>query len=362
MLDKIFKILGFLFLAFGVCGICYFGKKMLFGSGEPFAIYPEIIDIGEQCSGSVAVAKATIYNNGTASLNISNVSSSCGCLSIDYNNNGIYEKITKKSIPPKGTLEMRFRVSVAGKPGFEQVIFAGFLTNENKMPFKKIQLTIPKITGGIWPEPLHLIFDEIATGKIIQKTIFVYNNNIKGRKIYAVKSSNSEILGVEIKELDKDKAYKNHEFAGELIGIISVKINANRPQRICEFIEVFLNDLPDKPEKIEVFGHVGSCLKTDQDVLVLNINNKGDVLPFDPITISYKNIKIQSAKVKSKPGGLYVDLIDDRKKSIFLLCKIILDKNFFDLNSDLLFDIVVTVTDNEGFDHLLEIPVVIRRY
>jgi len=128
------------------------------------SVEPAVLDLGVVAREGTATGEIKVANKGKATLEISQVSTSCGCTkaTIDDPN--------KKSVPPGGATVVAVSVDPKRIPGFESTKTVTITSNDPQSPRTNVQV-VAKIDPEFQLEPTELVLGEIPKGTPVEKTI-----------------------------------------------------------------------------------------------------------------------------------------------------------------------------------------------
>jgi len=233
-------------------------------------------DLGIISPGEEKSVEFTLVNKGGATLNISNVSTSCGCTSAEA-------VPTALAAGQTGLLKVFFRAPEQMDPISHSVVFS---TNDPSQERARVGIKAkPVWLADTKPGTIHLSVTE--KGKLVESDLEIYSPRDLTFSIRAVRSSSDEVTVEKIRSDAARQFYK-------------VRVNPNTVGNLKEMIEL-VTDLPgDYTLRVPVTAQVISKSAISPSRLLLGQQRKKAEISRQVQIPHDKNMRIESAHFESK--------------------------------------------------------------
>ncbi len=360
MTNYIGSLLPSLLVLFGMAGTTFFGLGVFRTNGRPIASFAQSVNLGDCEFGKIVTARMKISNSGQAELRVFGFSTSCSCAAIQIAVDGELRKIGELFLQPGEEVEVLAQISVGARPGTAQTIYIGFSTNDPSKSNNVIEIVIPCVKGGIWPDPLALTLGEIPTGAPLTKDIKIYDNGILKQKVNKIRSSQPSIFKAEFKDSSQLPKEPPHPTAGNFLGLVTVTVFSESPCVISGYVEVILEPQTTTADRIPITGEVTSVIYSRPESLTFPRFISGAEIYDGYINLFSSEESIADVSCPHSSGFLIsVEKIDGNKGS----CKVKISRNQ-DLSKKSAASSKSTVRlkilCSSGSTHTLDIPILMR--
>jgi hypothetical protein len=254
------------------CG-SYAARRQGRNWNRPQIQVPRAVDLGAVERGTWIVAPLVIKNSGGKALEITNVSTSCGCMALGPATEGQEQSLKQTTVAPGATLELAIRTSVRGELGAQFVNFVQFDTNDPDHPRVRIEVTAA-VLGGATPVPAKLALVGIPRDGILRRKIEVRDLRSPHRALRQVTTDHPEIVELSWAGENKPADATNPEL-GTLIGVVDLAIHApKQPGPFTASVQVYLDDSSSEM-LIPIDGSVAAAVTLTPPIVVLPQRRRG---------------------------------------------------------------------------------------
>lgn len=222
----------------------------------PALISPAILDLGYRERGEIVLARFPVGNHGGRPLVLEKFQTSCSCAGVEREENGKLVGVRTVEVPPGQSVELAVRMSVAAPYGQSQMVRVYFRTNDPTLPGHTVDFRIPLVRGGVLCLPTAAILGDIPTGVPTTRTIELYDANVQGREVGAVRSRHPDRFEARFVPLAPGEVRPVHPTAGVLIGRLEVTARTDRTGTLDGDVEITVAGEDRAPDVLPVMGEV----------------------------------------------------------------------------------------------------------
>jgi hypothetical protein len=254
-------------VSYAVGAVDWHRQWAILASGDPVIDCPETIRLAEQEVGQIAVARFILANRGRAGLRIDDVRTNCSCSGLEQETDGEFTRVDSLRLKPGERKELAIRISVRGQVATAVRNAVTFTTNDPTQPTARIEVIIPKITGGILAAPSSLVFAAVPVGGQARQTFEVRDTAACPRRIAGVRSTQPERFDVRF--LAPAAGAEAEKTAGKLLGRVEVVLHTREPGPVDGAVLVQLDDPARPPDTVPVTGRVAALVEALPPSVVL---------------------------------------------------------------------------------------------
>jgi hypothetical protein len=248
-------------LSYAVGAVDFRRQWAILAGADPVLECPKTIQLPEQEIGQTAVARLRLSNRGRADLLIDEVRTNCSCSGLEREADGESARVESLQIKPQEQVELAMRVSARGPIGSSLRNVVTFRTNDPTRPTARIEVVVPRITGGITTVPASVVFANVAVGGSARQTFEVRDTAVRPRKLLRVSSSQPERFGVRLLGPDSGGKKNEQTEGGELLGHVEVLVDAREPGPRDGAVTIELDDPSRPPDSVPVTGRVAPLVE-----------------------------------------------------------------------------------------------------
>lgn len=259
----------------------------------------------ESESGVVSTVDIPIHNKGNAPLKISNISTSCCCISVAFNDQILDSSKGEFSIQPSTSAKITVKFRVEGSFGSRTILSLKFQSDDPLNLNCETLIVVPFVNKGVVFAPSKLRLPALKIGEIAEETINVFETKKTSRTFKEIKTNNS-FLDVQFVHKDNiSQAPKVPQASGEelfFLGQIKIKIYGKQMGDFHNDICFYLKERPNQPNSLNVSWSVSKLIEVTPSTLLLKEPGNGSsrtnksVLCFSPFNESFFIKSITSPK------------------------------------------------------------------
>lgn len=276
-------------------------------SGTPSLECPRSLNIGEKKRGDIAIGYFKITNAGKDVLHLDQFQTSCSCAGVEQEIEGKRFRIKALSLAPGQETQLLVRMGVGVRPGQSQRVQVAFASNDPKHPQWRMEVFVPRVTGGFFPDPTAVVFGTLSPGEKYNRIIDLYDNGTADRKIEKIYNPHPERFTATILNLPETDKQRVHPTAGKLFARIQIAPHTERPGRFDDELQVSLSN-EDCIERIPVLGEVVGAAECRPATLVLPRRVGNDFVRSGPILVYSRQEKPIEIAVDFAPPDIIADL------------------------------------------------------
>lgn len=277
--------------------------------------YPATVDLGPREFGQIAEGRFRVANHGGSDLLLTRFSTSCSCAGVEIEEGGVSRQAVELRVLPGHHVDLSVRISVGTTPGLSQDVAVGFMTNAPDHPQAVVRLSIPRVTGGVYAEPVAVVFGELAVGRPAARMVRLYSNGAADRRVREVRSRHPDRFAVRLVPLPELHDSAPHETAGQLVAVIEVVQRTDRPGKVDGTLEVHLADETRPPDTLAVLGEVVPEVVARPAGLVLPRHAGGQPVLSGQVALTSRDGVEMAISVEAVPDGLIATVRKDPDNS-----------------------------------------------
>lgn len=271
--------------------------------GTPTLECPRTFDLGEQKRGVIAIGRFMIKNSGKDILQLNDFRTSCSCAGVEEEIDGKLFRIKSLALSPGRETHLFVRVSIGMRAGESQHVLVSFATNDPNNPRWDMEVQVPRVTGGCFPDPSAIAFGNLTPGQKQSRLIDLYDNCTPGLKVHKVYSTHPERFTATLLSLSEKDRQQVHPTAGKLFARIQVTPSTGRPGRLDGELHLTLSN-ETYLEKIPVIGEVVSVAECRPSTLVLPRRVGNRLVRYGQVLILNRNEKPIEVAVDAVPPDI----------------------------------------------------------
>lgn len=275
--------------------------------GSPKLECPRSFDLGEQKRGVIAIGRFMIINSGKDILRLNDFRTSCSCAGVEEEIDGKLFRIKSLALSPGQEAQLFVRVSIGMRAGESQRVLVSFATNDPKNPRWDMEVQVPRVTGGCFPDPSAVAFGNLFPGQKESRLIDLYDNCTPGFKVDKVYSTRPERFTVTLLPLSEKDKQRRHPTAGKLFARIQVTPSTGRPGRLDGELHLTLSN-ETYPEKIPVIGEVVGVAECRPATLVLPRRVGNRSVRYGEVLILSRNEKPIEVAIEAVPPDIVAEV------------------------------------------------------
>ncbi len=309
---------------------------------RPIISYPREIVSQESESGEISLVDVIVKNNGNDNLEVDNISTSCGCMSVAVNDVVLESPKSHFDIAASERLKITLKFRVEGNFGISRVLYLRFQTNDPLNLNCETTILVPFVNKGVVFVPPKISMPTMRPGESKERIVNVYETKNPSRTFSHAEASNTSLKiqftpKEQVKKLP-DAPDEFHYFLGQL-RITAVGSNIGNS---TDRVRFFLSERLEKPSALEVDWKVSKDIEVAPESLVFRKSQQSvstadkSVLCFSPFGESFVINSITC------PSWLSVDFNSLAKsKSHKLVFKVKDIKHFREVKNPSSFDIAI---------------------
>jgi hypothetical protein len=273
-------------------------------AGHPVLKCPAVLNLGEREFGEVAVGRFQVTNRGAGELLLDRFRTSCSCAGVEVEQDGEFRRVESVRLGSREQKELAVRIAVGARPGTHQLVIVGFATNDPARPEAVVEVFIPRVKGGAYPQPTAVMFGEIPVGSEPRQVVRLYDNGVASRRVGRVRSSQPDRFEVRLLEPTGLEAEETHETAGRLMALLEVTPCTEHPGRLDGTVEVELAGEKRPADSIPVLGEVVLPVVCRPSCLVLPRTVSGRQEFTGQVAIASRDGRAVAVAIEESPSGL----------------------------------------------------------
>jgi hypothetical protein len=260
--------------------------------------------LGEQQIGDQVVARYTIANRGQGELVIDQIRSNCSCTGMEQEVGGQILRLKSLKLAGGEAADVMMRIAVRGVPnGAPMRNIVQFETNDPNRPLAQVEVTIPKVTGGIEIEPSRIAFGTVPVNREIRYVLSLRSFASPAHIVKQVTTTDRQRVNVRFLPPEDQVSEDGPQKEGTIVGRIEVIVNTARPGRVDGAIQVHLSVERRNPEAVPITGRVAALVESIPPSLVLpRVSQTGPVWSGNCLCRNYENKPVILSLESASPG------------------------------------------------------------
>lgn len=254
--------------------------------GVPILECPRSLNLGEHKRGDIAIGSFQIKNVGKEILWLSDFQTSCSCAGVEQEIDGTRYRIKSLTLAPGQEARLFVRLGVGVRPGESQQVQVVFATNDPAHPQWLMEVIIPHVTGGCYPDPSAVVFGPLSPGEKKTQLVDLYDNGTSGRRIEKMYIDHPDYFTAVLLPLTEKEKQCVHPTAGKLFARVQITPCTERIGRFDGEVQITMAN-ETHIERIPVLGEIVGTADCRPAALVLprRVENRsvrtGQVLIFN---------------------------------------------------------------------------------
>ncbi len=275
---------------------------------QPVFVCPQTIDLGSRERGDTAVARFTIRNTGSRELVVDQFSTSCSCAGVEREVDGKPVRVESVHVPPRATAELFVRMTVGAPIGGSQWVQVFCRTNDPARPIGQLDISVPLVTGGIYPSPSAVVFGSVPVGTPGLRIVELYDADSLGRRVARARSLQPERFAVRVLPPAPGDGAAGSIDGRTLIARLEVTARTEQPGPLDGEVEVEVTGEGSRPCRLPVTGEVTSEVQCLPRAIVLPRRVGGQVVFSNELLVRSRTEVPLEVRVVATPAWLRVDV------------------------------------------------------
>ena len=229
----------------------------------------------ESESGVVSTVHIPINNNGNIPLKIGNISTSCGCMSVAFNDKILDSSKCEFSIQPSTSAKITVKFRIEGTFGIKTILSLKFQSNDPLNLNCETLIIVPFVNKGVVFAPSKLHLPALKIGEIAEKTINVFETKKPLRTFQEIKTSHPFLNAQFIHKDNIPQSPPSPDETLFFLGQIKVKIYGNQLGDFHNDIYFHLKERPNQPNSLNVSWSVSKLIEVAPSTLLIKEPENG---------------------------------------------------------------------------------------
>lgn len=250
------------------------GHRDLPSNPFPSIELPEIIDVGQREVGEQVVVPFRVVNSGGGELIVHEVHTNCSCTGLERREGNTFVRVESLRLPAGAGADLDVRMTVRASAGGPVRNVAEFHTNDPRKPVSRLEIVVPKVTGGVFVAPAGVLFGTVAVGAEVRQIIDIHDSAVRPRSVIRVDSSDPSRVVVRLLPTQQPLPQPQPQEpgvppVGPVIGRVEVVVRTDQPGPIDATVLIDLDRETSKPDALPVVGRVAMPVEAMPSSFVL---------------------------------------------------------------------------------------------
>jgi hypothetical protein len=280
----------------------------------PVIELPDVIDLGTRDPGPAHVRFA-VGNRGDKSLELSDIRTGCGCMSVQIAGSAQAGSITRLSVPPHASRDLILMVSLRAGEQSDFRTDITFATNDPQRP----QVSLPcvgLVAGSITASPTHWLVGNVTPADRLKTSVEVRDTGrIAPCTIDRVTTSHPAVVRASLKDRPTPVADSSPQPPGRLLAVAELELMPpGEPGEISVTVSFFESGRESPVVTVPVSGRVPARVTVVPAAVVLPRQTGSG--PIDEMTVIVQSSGGEPFELAAKGTGESPPQLTVRKESI----------------------------------------------